>query len=213
MLSQADFASLAEGELIEAGPFFPGLCEEPLVLKVDLIAKDHSVIEFKGTVFGVNVGRFGCALRDGRLRLVRGDRLMNSNELFELADALQMPLKAEGRVISGKGERSRRFGDLVVKTGMEVISGFGPFSGAAVIVRVKGDLGLLATAQSTSDAIAVQLAVLDLTRMPKGRVDVLETKKPSDMREAARLVEAAVVARFSRHGRKPWKKVTPPVAV
>ena len=138
---------------------------------------------------------------------------MNSNELFELADVLQIGLKAEGRVISGNGERVLRFGDLMLKTGMEVVSGYGPYSGAAVIVHVKGDLGLLVTAQRAADAIAVQLAVLDLTRMPKGRVDVLETKKPGDMRDAAKLVEAAVVARFSRHGRKPWKKVTPPVAV
>ena len=67
MLAVPDFNSLAEGETVEAGPFFPSLCGEPLKLKVDLIAKDHSVVEFTGTVFGVNVGRFGCALRDGRL--------------------------------------------------------------------------------------------------------------------------------------------------
>jgi hypothetical protein len=132
---------------------------------------------------------------------------MNSNELFELADALQMTLKASGRVISGKEERSRRFGDLTVKTGIEVVSGYGSFSGAAVIVRVKGDLGLLVTAQGREDAITTRLAVLDLTKLLKGGVAVLETKKPSDMDGAAKLVEAAALARFTRHGRKAWARV------
>jgi hypothetical protein len=67
MLSQADFASLGLGDTVEAGPFFPGLGDEPLKLKVDRISTDHSVVEFQGTVFGVGIGRFGCALRDEHL--------------------------------------------------------------------------------------------------------------------------------------------------
>jgi hypothetical protein len=66
VISTVDLENLEVGERVEVDKFFPGLCNEPLVLTVEGRADDHTWVEFAGSVFGVPIGRWqASARRDG----------------------------------------------------------------------------------------------------------------------------------------------------
>jgi hypothetical protein len=133
---------------------------------------------------------------------------MNRTQLYDLSDALQIPLRIDGRDISSPTDakpKKLKFGELVLPAPYKVISSAGPFSGVALVVHVVGKLGLFACVENIPADFTV--FVLDLAKLPDDGVGILEAHKPNDMSGAMAAVEAAIVATFRRRGKNPWQPV------
>ena len=132
---------------------------------------------------------------------------MNRTQLYDLSDALQIPLRIDGRDISSPTDakpKKLKFGELVLPAPYKVISSAGPFSGAALVVHVVGKLGLFACVENIPADFTV--FVLDLAKLPDDGAGILEAHKPNDMLGAMVAVGPAIVATFRRTGKQPWQR-------
>jgi hypothetical protein len=63
MLTVEEFNSLEVGDLIETGPIFKALSDDPVILhtaKIEEDGGDRSRVEFMVTYMGVTLGRWSC---------------------------------------------------------------------------------------------------------------------------------------------------------
>lgn len=70
MLTIEQFDDLEVGDLIETGPIFKALSDEPVVLHTAERKREKGKtvrLEFVVTYFGVTLGRWACEKRDGGL--------------------------------------------------------------------------------------------------------------------------------------------------
>lgn len=67
MLTIEQFNDLEVGDLIETGPIFKALSDEPVVLHTVEKKDNGNRLEFLVTYFGVTLGRWSCTRKDGEL--------------------------------------------------------------------------------------------------------------------------------------------------
>jgi hypothetical protein len=136
---------------------------------------------------------------------------MTDNEVFDLADVLQVRLQVgSDRSVSGRAPRPLMFGALSMTVQNEVVSGYGGFHGVGAVMRVRGDLGVFVWVGKPRGIAysSFVLSVLDLSRLPKRGARLLEAARPAELKDVMPLVEPAEVARFERARRtEPWSRV------
>lgn len=135
--------------------------------------------------------------------------MSNTYEIQMISDILQIPLEVQDRIITGKGEiPGIVIGSNTIKFDLEVISSYAPFSGAAVVVKVIGDLGLYVSAEGNSrDGFYSCMAVLDLTKLDMQGRNLITDPRPQivDPLGVFVLVRHAIVAQFRRKPHQTWE--------
>jgi hypothetical protein len=135
---------------------------------------------------------------------------MNQNELYAIADTLQLELRLVKRRLSGKA-RKQIYPELgqAVHPEIEVVSSVCPFSGAGVMVRVMGKLGLFVGCSGSGPTeMQSVLLVLDLSKLPSYGVGFFENlkEKPDTMQNAMAALAKSIRVSFRRLGAQSWKQ-------
>ena len=129
---------------------------------------------------------------------------MTPNQLYGLADNLQMKVTRTGKTIAGARAMTVAFGDLKLEGTQEIISSAVFDDGCAVVLRMFGDLGALMTIQGkTLHCFVLDTAVFTAKR-GVGFIEGLKVKSVASL-EMMVTNNPAIVARFERVGVLPWK--------
>ena len=126
--------------------------------------------------------------------------------LYTLTDAIDVPFDYDGlHRLRGESSHTVHFGNLQVIFHNRIVSSWSfDDHTVAVIIRVKGNLCLLAHAEPTGKHDTVTLRVLNLAKMDKVE-GWLEANKPAGIDDVTQSLGKAVVASFVKTTKTQWQ--------
>jgi hypothetical protein len=123
-------------------------------------------------------------------------------DIQALADALGTILRTRHGVILEATSCFALFGDLEIELAMTVLSSVEVEGGHAVLLRLMGDLAVVAISGDDT----VQLGVLDTSRLDHPAEQLFEDQGPADLAEIYALVHPGEVRWFIRDGEDDWQE-------
>lgn len=135
-----------------------------------------------------------------------GNQVLRDSLAYALADALNMTIESR-RVdpqLRGETQVDVDLGGLVIPVKAKIISSLLSRSHHMAMVKVLGNMAVLAIASESQGRPIVDLFILNLAKM--GRAESwLDANVPKSAKEAKELLGKAVVKSFVKHGAAKWR--------
>ena len=132
---------------------------------------------------------------------------LSRSMVYALADSLGMTLGYDGtrHALTGKEDRDVNIEGLRLRVPMEVVSCQLSDSAYMLIVKMIGNLALLAVSKRVQGHDVVDIHVLNLAKMDRAH-GWLEKTKPSSVNDALRRLDKAVVKTFVKIKNDEWEE-------